>query len=195
MGNAEQKKALLLEVGAELLTRHGYNGVGLKEVLQIAKVPKGSFYHYFSSKEEYAAEVLTHYQDQILAVLDQTSNMKNMTALEKLEAITRMATDVLHAKEHKEGCLLGAMTAEMASGNEVIRCSIQQAYDKWIQRIAVLFSQAQQEGDVRQDIPAEELAEMYWDQWQGAMLRMQINADGRSLEQVYRRFLKQVYQP
>src|ERR1700722_12809226 len=51
----------LIDVGLELMRRHGYGATGLQEILAAAAVPKGSFYHHFGSKEEFAAAVLERY--------------------------------------------------------------------------------------------------------------------------------------
>jgi TetR/AcrR family transcriptional regulator, transcriptional repressor for nem operon len=50
-----------LEVGLLTFHRHGYAATGIQEILESAKVPKGSFYHYFASKEEFAREVVLQY--------------------------------------------------------------------------------------------------------------------------------------
>ena len=51
----------LIDVGLELMHQHGYNATGLADILKIADVPKGSFYHHFGSKEDFAAAALERY--------------------------------------------------------------------------------------------------------------------------------------
>ena len=60
----------LLEEGVSYLSEHGYHGTGLKQILDAAAVPKGSFYHYFRSKDHYGAQVLEHYTDKVVAECD-----------------------------------------------------------------------------------------------------------------------------
>src|SRR3984957_11028955 len=51
----------LIDVGLELMRRHGYGATGLQELLSAAGVPKGSFYHHFASKEEFTTAVIERY--------------------------------------------------------------------------------------------------------------------------------------
>ncbi len=41
----------LLRAGMEILTEQGFVATGIDTVLKRVQVPKGSFYHYFDSKE------------------------------------------------------------------------------------------------------------------------------------------------
>ncbi len=60
----------LLDQGVTLLMEHGYHGAGLQAILQGVGVPKGSFYHYFPSKEDFSVEVIQHYIAPFIALLD-----------------------------------------------------------------------------------------------------------------------------
>ncbi len=59
--NTKSTRDHLLDVGVELMHRNGYKATGLTEILQAAGVPKGSFYHHFGSKEDFAAAALEKY--------------------------------------------------------------------------------------------------------------------------------------
>ena len=51
----------LIDTGLKLMHQQGYNATGLTEILKEADVPKGSFYHHFGSKEDFAAAALERY--------------------------------------------------------------------------------------------------------------------------------------
>lgn len=52
----------LLATGEQLCLQRGFTGMGLSELLKTAEVPKGSFYHYFRSKEAFGVAMLErHY--------------------------------------------------------------------------------------------------------------------------------------
>ncbi|EOY8498214.1 TetR/AcrR family transcriptional regulator, partial [Providencia stuartii] len=51
----------LLVTGERLCLQRGFTGMGLSELLKTAEVPKGSFYHYFRSKEAFGVAMLEHY--------------------------------------------------------------------------------------------------------------------------------------
>lgn len=58
--NRLDKRELILAKGSEVMTRRGYHGTGVLEIVQAARIPKGSFYHYFDSKEAFAQQALEH---------------------------------------------------------------------------------------------------------------------------------------
>lgn len=83
----------LLATGEQLCLQRGFTGMGLSELLKTAEVPKGSFYHYFRSKEAFGVAMLErhyaayhqrltellqsgegNYRDRILAYYQQTLN-------------------------------------------------------------------------------------------------------------------------
>ena len=54
----------ILATGETLIRNRGFTAAGLTELLSVANVPKGSFYHYFKSKEDYGVALLIRYFDQ-----------------------------------------------------------------------------------------------------------------------------------
>ena len=69
----QDTRTLLLEAGTEIMLEKGYTNTGIQEVLLKAGVPKGSFYHYFASKEEFALAIIesfdTAYVGKLVKVL------------------------------------------------------------------------------------------------------------------------------
>jgi len=66
-----ETKDRILTVGIDLFSKKGYHNVGLKEILKMAEVPKGSFYHYFESKEDFGVQVINKYSSQGLVNFQQ----------------------------------------------------------------------------------------------------------------------------
>ena len=65
----ELNRENLLNQGVALFMEQGYHGTGLQEILDAVSVPKGSFYNYFGSKEDFGAEVIQHYIDPFIVKL------------------------------------------------------------------------------------------------------------------------------
>ena len=83
--------------------------------------------------------------------------------------ITYLATD-----SGCRGCLVGNMAAEIASSSELCRQTMCSLYQEWCKRFAALISKGQDLGEIRNDMTAEALSDLFWNQWEGALLRMQI---------------------
>src|SRR6202158_4677921 len=63
-------KQRLLDVGLTMLLEHGYNDLGIQAVLAATETPKGSFYHHFEDKEDFALQVIDQYMGQVHSGLD-----------------------------------------------------------------------------------------------------------------------------
>ncbi|WP_395827079.1 TetR family transcriptional regulator C-terminal domain-containing protein [Collimonas sp.] len=167
-------RATLLETGLKLFAEQGYNGTGIKEIVDAAGVPKGSFYNYFKSKEDFGGEVISHYANGF------ATNWSKYFAEgpeEPLAALRYTYERLIRYHEQcevKAGCLLGNFAAEMAESSEVCRIMLQQVVSGWRASFVSYLRQAQADGSVRTDLSAEQLADFFWNGWEGALLRMKI---------------------
>lgn len=170
----EKTKETLLNVGLHFFEEKGYNATGISEIATMAKIPKGSFYTYFGSKEAFGQAVIHHYTQQSLerwgAILE--------VATEKEDAYLALSSAFLQisekygAMETKKGCLLGTLSAEISEASDDCRVALQESVVKYIDILAKRIELGQQTGKVRMDLPAQRLAELVWDVWQGSLLRM-----------------------
>ena len=76
-------KAHLLATGYQLIAKKGFTAVGLKQILDTAGVPKGSFYHYFASKEAFGEAIINHYFSLYKTRLD-VIDAQDVSAQQKL---------------------------------------------------------------------------------------------------------------
>src|ERR1700744_4510090 len=83
---AKSTREHLIDVGVGLMHRNGYNATGLSDILNAADVPKGSFYHHFSSKEEFAAAVLEQY---VTSIGELTATLLSDTKISPLKRLRR----------------------------------------------------------------------------------------------------------
>jgi TetR/AcrR family transcriptional repressor of nem operon len=179
----------LLAQGVILLTQQGYHGTGLKEILDAVQIPKGSFYNYFGSKENFGAEVIQHYIAPFIQQLD--THLQN-PELDALTAIKRYFAELiteLEKADFKGGCLLGNLMGELGDTSEVVRVSLQRAVRDYRDLLRYGLEKAQQEGSVRADKSAEELADLLVNTWQGVLLRMKIEKSSLPLKQCYENLL------
>lgn len=176
-------KENLLNQGVVLLTRQGYHGTGLKEILDAVQIPKGSFYNYFGSKENFAAEVTQHYIAPFIKQLDKHLQCPECDAL---TAINRYFAELINELENTDfqgGCLLGNLMGEIGDTSEVVRASLQEAVIQYRDLLETGLAKAQQEGTVRRDKSAQEMADLLVNTWQGVLLRMKIDKSSVPLRQ------------
>lgn len=172
--NKELKREQILDHGVQLLMMHGYHGTGVKLLLDTVKVPKGSFYSYFESKENFTAEAITYYIEPFLTKLEFYLNNQDIDGLTALKSYFESLTQDLERTDFKGGCLLGDMMGEISSVSDVCRQALKTAVGRYCALLERGIKSAQQKGVVRADICAETVARLLFDAWQGALLHMKV---------------------
>ncbi|MFQ5491755.1 MAG: TetR family transcriptional regulator C-terminal domain-containing protein [Phycisphaerae bacterium] len=177
----EDTRTRLLDAGLSALIGHGYHGTGLKAVLDSVGVPKGSFYNYFQSKEHFGAEVIRHYAGRMFEQMDAALNRPQEDALSTLNGYFQ---DVIRCFEsERPGCLVGNLGAELGDCSEPCRQAMAEAMGGVKERFQRVLALGQDQGSVRKDIPAQELADFLVSAWQGALIRMKVEASLDPLRQ------------
>jgi TetR/AcrR family transcriptional repressor of nem operon len=173
----------LLNQGVILLMQQGYHGTGLKEILDAVQIPKGSFYNYFGSKENFAAETIQHYINPFIAQLSGHLQNPDNDAFSALLLYFNELITELEKAGYKGGCLLGNLMGEISDTSEPCKKSLQLAVHRYRDVLQEALLKAQREGTVRTDKSAEDMADLLVNMWQGALLRMKIEQSSTPLKQ------------
>lgn len=83
----EDRKSEIMEVAWELFSAHGYEQASVNLIVERAGVAKGTFYHYFQSKEDILAAILENYMEQFASQVKTILNDKGLTTFHKLQFI------------------------------------------------------------------------------------------------------------
>lgn len=183
----------LLQQGVNLLMEQGYHGTGLKEILDSVQIPKGSFYNYFGSKENFGAEVIQYYIDPFIEQLSGHVNNPNLDGLSALRRYYQELIGEVENQDYQGGCLLGNLMGEIGDTSEVCRNSLQSAVKRYRDLMEQALSKAQREGQVRTDKSAEEMANLLVNLWQGALLRAKIEKSSTALNECYENLLNDLF--
>ena len=185
----------LIQAGHALFTHDGYHATGVAQIAHAAGVPKGSFYNHFDSKEAFAARIIAHYAEGVTEAWERcAAQAPQDDALATVRSIFETFI-AHHARTECQGCLVGNFAAEMAASSPLCREVLQSAMADWRQRLADLLSQAQAQGRVRADLPAMDLATLFWDAWEGALLRTKIARSTLALHQITALLMEQMFRP
>lgn len=179
----------LLDEGLRALIAHGYHGTGIKEIVDRVKVPKGSFYNYFASKEQFGAEVIGHYSDWLLGLMDAAFQDAEDDPLKALRQYYAQSTDLYEREGTGDGCLLCNLGAELGDTSGVCREAMAEAFKRLKERLVRVLALGQQAGEVRGDVPAADLALVLMDAWDGALIRMKIEQSVEPLRAFQRLYL------
>jgi TetR/AcrR family transcriptional repressor of nem operon len=163
----------LIEEGAKAFMAKGYHAVGLQEILAAAGVPKGSFYYYFRSKEDFCIAAVDHYTclyaERHLSVLADRSR----SVTDRLLAFFAQERAYFLEKQCQHSCLLAKLAMEMSLLSEPIRTRLQQGMNGWIRTVAACLAEGVAAGEFGLFQPPETTAEFLYAAWAGAITRMQ----------------------
>jgi len=163
----------LIEVGLELMRKHGYGATGLQEILAAAGVPKGSFYHHFGSKEEFAAAVLERY---IALEGEHCQQILGSTRQAPLRRLRRYFEDMILIAGQSatiQGCLIGSLSLEVAGASPLLQGCLSSGFTRWQAAVTAVLREAVEKGDLPKSTNPEALAGFVLNSWEGALLRSQ----------------------
>ncbi len=172
----------LIEVGLKQLRLSGYTATGVKEVLDLAGVPKGSFYHYFPSKETFAFEVLKHYEEQQIDRAQRALGDLSVPPLKRLRLYFEELIRDNGLDAEVRGCLVGSMSLEVADHSAKLQSQLHSMFAVWQSAIADVLRQAIKLGDLNRSNNPEALAEFVLNSYEGALMRMKADKSNVPLE-------------
>lgn len=167
----ENTKVTLLEAGKKLFLEKGYNHAGIEAILTEAGVPRGSFYHFFDSKEDFGLQVIDYFASAYEVEIDRHLGDEALSPLERLRSYYEGKCARLQSQECRGGCLAGKLSQEMADQSERFRDRLDAVFRRWVDRHAECLKAAQDAGEIAPDVDPRELAEFWLSSWQGAVLR------------------------
>jgi TetR/AcrR family transcriptional repressor of nem operon len=174
----------LLREGMRSFYAVGYHGTTVDAILEASKVPKGSFYHHFGSKESFGHAVLEQYLTFQLDLLGKWTDRDDLTGLERLEGYFDEIASIFVRSGFERACLAGKFSTELAASSEAFRTQLSAGFARWKAALVAMFSEGQESGDIRGDRPPEELATTVLVLLQGGFVLAMSDHDDRPLESV-----------
>lgn len=176
-------RSRIIETARAIIGGKGFAAVGLNEILQSAGVPKGSFYHYFGSKEAFGEALLQAYFADYMDRLEIVLTQPGLPASDRLMNYWQhwLETQANH-DDPKGKCLTVKLSAEVSDLSESMRVALRQGTDGIIRRLARCIEEGMAEGSLASDMQPAETAAALYHLWLGASLRAKITRDRVPLE-------------
>ncbi|MDS0962508.1 MULTISPECIES: TetR/AcrR family transcriptional regulator [Enterobacteriaceae] len=171
----------IIDVARALITHKGYSAVGIAEIVNAAGIPKGSFYYYFKSKEEFAEALLENYFSHYLQQVDTQLSGKD-SGRERLKHYFSFWKDTQGADLPESKCLVVKLGAEVCDQYDSMRHILANGTDKIVQKIAQCIGEGQQDGSLPAGADADELAEELYQLWLGASLMAKIHSPEKAFD-------------
>lgn len=166
-----------------MLLLHGYHDLGISAVLEATGVPKGSFYHHFSSKEDFGLQVIDLYMKEAHGGLDQCLGDESLKPLDRVRKFFELTEDKYRGEGYL-GCLLGGLGQELSGVSEAFRRKVEWCFAEIARRIASCLDEALARGDLPKGTNTKALADLLVNCWEGAALRTRLRRDPAPLRQM-----------
>jgi len=160
----------LLQVGLDVVHAQGFAGASVRDIVQAAGVPQGSFTNHFTSKEAFALEVIDLYFTRSRENIARTLRNDALPPLQRLRAYIDATKERLVANEMRNGCLLGNFTAEASWSSEPIRQRLLEIFAEVQAALAYCLRAAVKAGEIAPSLDCEEIAAFIVASMQGANL-------------------------
>ncbi|KJY82728.1 TetR family transcriptional regulator [Vibrio galatheae] len=171
----------ILDVGYELVVTKGFTAVGLSQLLKAADVPKGSFYHYFKSKEQFGEALIENYFKTYLARINLVFNSEQGSAYQRLMGYFQRWLEVENGVCNANRCLVVKLSAEVSDLSEPMRLALANGAECIIDAIAQCIQSGVNDGSI--SVPdTQAVATQLYQQWLGASLLNKLLQDQSHLE-------------
>lgn len=173
-------KERLIGAGLRMLLENGYNALGIQAVLDDTATPKGSFYHHFKDKEDFALQVVEAYITEVHTVLDQCLENRELPPLERIRAFFGIVQQK-YREEGYMGCLMGGLGQELSGVHENFRKAIERCLSSIAARLSNCLKEAREAGLIAPNSDVRAMADLLVDCWEGAALRSRLRREPSSL--------------
>jgi TetR/AcrR family transcriptional regulator, transcriptional repressor for nem operon len=173
----ETTKDKILSHGAQIIHKKGFKNTGIQEILHRARVPKGSFYFYFKSKEDFGLELINYYFNFFASMIEAHLKGPEVSPLKRLQGFFDGFRSICEQQGCKGGCPIGNLTQEMGGLSDTFQDKLRHALNKMKAGIAECLDLARQEQEIDPALDLSETADFILNSWEGALLRMKAESN------------------
>ena len=172
----------ILSKGIELIRLNGYHNTGIRDILKVCNMPKGSFYHSFESKEDFVIKAIHHFDEMISEDSERNFSDQKLSYFERIRNHFQLHIDWYIDHDYRVGCLLGNLSTEVGGTIDSVSREIQGVYEKWAKGLAVFIEEGQKAGQISDEMQALDLANYLFDSFNGALGRMKVERSRKPLD-------------
>lgn len=176
----------IIDVAKTIILGKGFSAVGLNEILTAASVPKGSFYHYFSSKEQFGNALLEDYFDEYTNRLAKNLQDTHLLPVQRLYAFFGGWLETQSSDTTKDKCLVVKLSAEVTDLSEPMRLTLKLGTQRVLDLLESCIDEGIQAGAFQAGQPAEAVAKELYYMWLGATLITKVHHTRDALEHAMR---------
>jgi TetR/AcrR family transcriptional regulator, transcriptional repressor for nem operon len=178
----------IIRKGADLIHAQGFNATGIQQILNAADIPKGSFYFYFKSKEDFGLSVIDYFTATTGSIFERYLGDKKIPPVRRLEKLFEHYETAFEKSGHALGCPIGNLSLELADTNERLRLHLEAVIKELIAGIESCLKEAKRAKSITANLDTGDTARFIFHAFEGAILHMKVE---KSIEpyRAFRRYL------
>lgn len=183
MEKRDIRKNEIIRDSIDVMYLKGYNSTSVNDIAIAASIPKGSFYNYFSDKEQYAVDAVHYYRDYMSRDNISTLRREDLTPLDRIRTFFTNSITRLVKHEYKMGCFVGNLAQEMGDVSEAISRATADFYKNIVSLIHENLVEARTNGEIESKSDLMTTASFIISAWQGSQIRMKAARDRKILDE------------
>ncbi len=178
---SKETEHTILEKGLDLIYEKGYHGVGLQKILDEAGVPKGSFYYYFKSKEDFGLKLIDFYSGNAVEFTKSFLDNQERTPKDRIFDLFEAVKVRYTSEDYRLGCLLGNCSLELGD-LAAFADKISGNFEVWEGLFEKAIKEGQESGNIKLAFSAKEYAAFLLNSWEGALVRMKSERNNEPMD-------------
>ncbi len=164
----------IIETGAEIIHRKGFNHTGIQEILNAASVPKGSFYNYFKSKDDFGLQIIDYFSAHFKRIAKETLEDTTVSPLNRIYGFLTAFMEYFESQNYAGGCPIGNLAQEMGDLSPAFRKKLSEAIDMMVDAYSRVLAVAQRDGKLLKNLDIRDTASFIVAGWHGAIIQMKL---------------------
>ena len=178
----------IVRKGAQLIHAQGYKATGIQQILDTVGIPKGSFYFYFKSKDDFGCAVIDYFSLTIGEIFTGHLRDAGMTPFDRLNKLLDYYESAFNQSGATLGCPIGNLSLELADANEELRKRLQAAVEGFITQIEFCLKEAKKSRQLPAGLNTADTASLIFHGLEGAILHMKVAKSVKPIR-TFRRYL------
>ncbi len=191
-----ETKLKLLEAAQRLMLAKGFTATSVDEICEAAEVTKGSFFHYFESKEDLGKEVLDHFMASMSVAISESPFSKKSDPLQRVFGFIDFMIEVSKRPERRSGCLLGNFAQILSDTHPDIGSLCAGYFSWWAQMLKHELDEAKVRHKIKKSLDTQVIAEHFIALFEGSLMLAKTQHDieiiGRNLKN-FKQYLRGLF--
>jgi TetR/AcrR family transcriptional regulator, transcriptional repressor for nem operon len=166
--NPVETRRKLIDAAVRLLLHQGFAATTVDQICAEAGLTKGSFFHYFDTKEAIAEGAVAAFSEMGMSLY--APALAAVDPLERLYRLLDIMGGLVVQSENPIACLVGMLSQEMSLTHPAMRQACVGHMNAWLAMVAELLVAAKAAHPPRVDFDPEQVAWLLYSLWQGSML-------------------------